>query len=396
MEIYLYRDGSQIGPYPDTQIAQMLGEGLITESDFFFDQDANEWKPLSEFQLFPHGEQTARRSKNKKSRKYFNTLVLIFIGLLLFATGLVFNFFITRAKKPVPAGSYPTSSPSIKDVPSVASVIYSKESERYMKEAKTAWESTGSVTAIPFYTKAISADPSNIDAYFCRGYAMFEYANNTPDDGFSQKEIQNEFDQSIADFSKCIELNPSYAYGYYHRGLSTAMKVYKQTTGPGSYSYSRGVLEGYQKAIEDYQKTLSLDPKDKDIVDDAIKKVTKLYEDGMTELNNREATEQKRVKTAKEEAEKPIQFNPKNPKDVADIYINLKLKDGSVKDAKYVGELKVDPRLEIQKGVVHQIYYLDYVDESGIRREGKYDVQVQLLQDGTYQFLGSTPIPPGY
>ncbi len=80
---------------------------------------------------------------------------------------------------------------------------------------------------ITFYNSSISQNPDNVLMYINRGYA---------------KDIRNDFQGAIEDFTKAIELNPIYAVSYNNRG-----SVYS----------AKGDLK---RAIKDYDTAIELNP----------------------------------------------------------------------------------------------------------------------------------------
>jgi tetratricopeptide (TPR) repeat protein len=127
--------------------------------------------------------------------------------------------------------------------------------------------------AIIEYTKAIDVDSNYAKAYINRGtaYAKSGQENKAINDYNNAIEInpraidtciksnmlpnvyffrakvylnQKKYKESIADFTKAIDLNPNYTNAYYGRGVA----------------YS--VLEKHNKAIDDYNKAIELTPTD--------------------------------------------------------------------------------------------------------------------------------------
>jgi len=83
--------------------------------------------------------------------------------------------------------------------------------------------------AIADYTKAIEINPSYAEAYCLRG-ATYCVA-------------KSQYEQAISDFNKALEINPRYAVAYYLRGLAYAEKG------------------EYDKAISDLTETLEINPR---------------------------------------------------------------------------------------------------------------------------------------
>ena len=108
--------------------------------------------------------------------------------------------------------------------------------------------------AAEYFTKAIEQDPNNAVAYYNRGLAYTE---------IGKKKRIDPNEKAIADFSKAIELNPNFADAYYNRGLlycgighSGIHHYHKLPTEP----WSPEIEERYKKALADFNKCLELDP----------------------------------------------------------------------------------------------------------------------------------------
>jgi len=113
--------------------------------------------------------------------------------------------------------------------------------------------------AIQDYSKSISLNPENAEAYYNRGKAkiflrdylntkMYLMLRNASDyDNKDSIEIKKvmllETKEAINDFTKAIVLDPKYAISYNNRGKA------------------KGLLERYDEAINDYTKALVLNPK---------------------------------------------------------------------------------------------------------------------------------------
>ena len=108
--------------------------------------------------------------------------------------------------------------------------------------------------AVEFFTKAIERDLNNAIAYYDRGLAYSE---------IGKKERIDPNEKAIADFSKAIELNPNFIDAYYNRGLlycglghSGIHHYHKLPTEP----WPPEIEERYKKALADFNKCLELDP----------------------------------------------------------------------------------------------------------------------------------------
>ena len=83
--------------------------------------------------------------------------------------------------------------------------------------------------SIADYTKLLEINPGDFRIYINRGNA---------------KSKLGDYQSAMADYSKALEINPRNAYAYYNRGNA------------------KNNLKDYQGAIADYSKTLEINPKD--------------------------------------------------------------------------------------------------------------------------------------
>jgi tetratricopeptide (TPR) repeat protein len=91
------------------------------------------------------------------------------------------------------------------------------------------WEDAGDFDkTIADYTKAIEINPKDAIAFNNRGNAWYR---------------KGDYDKAIADYTKAIEINPKDAIAYYNRGFAWDKKGY------------------FDKAIADYTKAIEIDPK---------------------------------------------------------------------------------------------------------------------------------------
>ena len=72
MQIYINRNGQQLGPFEDANIAGMLTSGKLLRNDMMIRQGENEWKFID--QSFPHLAGT----RAKPSGSVFGVLMMIF------------------------------------------------------------------------------------------------------------------------------------------------------------------------------------------------------------------------------------------------------------------------------------------------------------------------------
>jgi len=106
--------------------------------------------------------------------------------------------------------------------------------------------------AISDYDKAIELKPDFTDAYYNRGLAYFRkgsYYNFEP------------HKKAIEDFTKAIELKPDFVDAYYNRAVTYTEQIHyhhKYTTIPPKFPSED--MDNYNKALADYTKVLELDP----------------------------------------------------------------------------------------------------------------------------------------
>lgn len=116
-------------------------------------------------------------------------------------------------------------------------------------------------SAIAEYTKAIEVDPTYFKALFNRGFALEKVGRS---------------EEAIADYSKAIELNPSNAFAYYNRGISFdrigsfekacadfTQAIAFQSSNVDFYhnrAFCLRKLDRWEEAIHDYSAAMELAP----------------------------------------------------------------------------------------------------------------------------------------
>ncbi|MBL7702010.1 MAG: hypothetical protein JNM14_07145 [Ferruginibacter sp.] len=122
--------------------------------------------------------------------------------------------------------------------------------------------------AVQTFNEAIKLKPSYGEAYAWRGYTYLEKAEldayKSDEDDFDYLKNVN-WQSALKDFNKAIELYPSLAYAYRHRGMAY------------------GMIREIKKALADLNKAMELDPADKEILGD-IKSVKQHYVDHKIDL----------------------------------------------------------------------------------------------------------------
>ena len=87
----------------------------------------------------------------------------------------------------------------------ISSCSYTKEENSYVNRGNAKYDLQDFRGAIQDYSKAIELDPSYAVAYFNRGNAKYDL---------------QDYIGAIQDYSKAIELDPSYFKAYYNRGIT--------------------------------------------------------------------------------------------------------------------------------------------------------------------------------
>ena len=90
------------------------------------------------------------------------------------------------------------------------------------------WKNKQLEQAVERFNRAIELDPSNNEAYHCRGNVFTDLGRYT---------------DAIADQSKSIELNPPHAWSWYNRG-----------------DFSMRYFQRYQEALADFDMAIQLEP----------------------------------------------------------------------------------------------------------------------------------------
>lgn len=120
-------------------------------------------------------------------------------------------------------------------------------------------------SAISTYTKLISLKPADYSAYYYRGKARLNVAND-PKESLNQMR-DNFYLSAIKDFSKAIELNgeedaqllQNRGIAYKDYGIFKSYKIKKKTD-------KAAVVATFNNSIADFQKILVMQPQRKDIL----------------------------------------------------------------------------------------------------------------------------------
>ena len=107
--------------------------------------------------------------------------------------------------------------------------VFAESQKFYIDRGKRKQKINDYQGSIDDFTKAIELNPEDGDGYYFRGYSKFKI---------------EDYQGSIIDFTKAIELNPEDGDAYYYRGSS------------------KGNLEDYQGSIDDFTKAININPKD--------------------------------------------------------------------------------------------------------------------------------------
>ena len=108
---------------------------------------------------------------------------------------------------------------------------YGQNAEAIFNKAENLFASGNYKEASELYTKVISAEPDNMNAYLRRGFC---------------NSVLQKYDQSIKDFSHVIEKHSKHPFAYLSRGSA----------------YNK--IEDFKSALIDFDKVLSIDPKNQE------------------------------------------------------------------------------------------------------------------------------------
>ena len=120
----------------------------------------------------------------------------------------------------------------------LVSVSFGQTAEEYFNQANAKDDLKDYKGAIADYTKAIELDPTYVDAYYNRGNAKCR---------------SQDYKGAIVDYSKAIELDPSYtkAYTYISRGVA---KYYSSDTDGACLDWNKagelGEADAYDRIKE--------------------------------------------------------------------------------------------------------------------------------------------------
>jgi tetratricopeptide (TPR) repeat protein len=163
------------------------------------------------------------------------------------------------------------------------------------------------VNAIEAFNKSIALNPSYIKlamTYNNRGYAKSLLGHIDFNSGYVEK-ARRYHQAAIEDFDKTISLNPEYIFVYANRGYAKSLL--------GHIDFNSGYVEKarqyYQAAIEDFDKTISLNPESPVYTDRGVTKVSL----GLSKTNQGRAEEaQQYYQAAIEDFDKTISLNPED------------------------------------------------------------------------------------
>lgn len=108
---------------------------------------------------------------------------------------------------------------------------FGQNAEAMFNQAENLFASGKYKEASVLYTKVISAEPNNMNAYLRRGFC---------------NSVLQQYDESIKDFSIVIEKHSKHPFAYLSRG-----SAYNKT-------------EDYKAALVDFDKVLNMDPKNQE------------------------------------------------------------------------------------------------------------------------------------
>lgn len=211
--------------------------------------------------------------------------------------------------------------------------------------------------AIASYDKAIALQPKNPKFRNSRAYAY--YMVGQVDSAFNAD--SKALDNAIADYTELIKLTPHNAEAYFNRGYVYAIKA--------NFQWPRERPALLHRATDDYNQALTIDPQFAKARDNLqnVKKTLADVERQLAEQTRRDKLE------ALEHATDYL----RDPRQVAEHFVQEQIKAGTIKSARFV-------KRDSQFGKEFAIYYLDYVTEGGFRREGLVVFVLAETELGTY------------
>lgn len=110
-------------------------------------------------------------------------------------------------------------------------VTAAQDAESLFKQGEVRFQQQNYEGAIPFFTKAIDADPGHMNAYLRRG---FSYS------------VLKDYKKAIDDYSKIIDAHNTHVFAYISRGSA------------------RNKLGRFKSALEDFNRAIQLDSKNQE------------------------------------------------------------------------------------------------------------------------------------
>ena len=97
MNITIAKNGQQIGPFDEAQVAGMLKSGMLATTDLGWAEGMDEWKPLSSFGKFqsfatelpPKPDYPAQGEIDPKCKSAVTILLLGILSIILFPLGIL-------------------------------------------------------------------------------------------------------------------------------------------------------------------------------------------------------------------------------------------------------------------------------------------------------------------
>ncbi len=168
-----------------------------------------------------------------------------------------------------------------------------KQSDTYYYLALVYLEQKSPKLAQTMLSKAIDIDPKNVKAVKLSNYLRGQIVTEILNEAYSYYD-KKDYEKAIASFNEAAKRYPQDAQIYYYRGIVLeAMGLYQQAVKDykNAVRLSRGFALGYysmakayeklnrgREALEAYEKYLSADPKEAELVKEAQKKVIELGE----------------------------------------------------------------------------------------------------------------------
>jgi hypothetical protein len=129
MQIYLYQNDKQIGPYTEEQLREMETSGAISRTEYAWYEGLGEWQPLNKIISFVPAAPTfppPPQKTNSPGKSNFANFVAIFVLLILVGTAIAAlmkqqsgnfsNVTMPGLTSPSMSGIYSSENPNVPDL----------------------------------------------------------------------------------------------------------------------------------------------------------------------------------------------------------------------------------------------------------------------------------------